>query len=124
MSLAFILRVAAGWMGLWAVGMFLAPQMVLEGTGWEMTAGIETLMQGMGMAFIGLIVVHLVAATLVEDAMQKLAFWIAIVWVANHIQQAYFMANGIFPADGRGIFGLVVGFVIAGMLYTKSKSKA
>ena len=124
MSLPLVLRVSAGWMGLWAIMMFFAPEMVLDGSGWEVTTEITTLLQGMGMAFVGLIVSQLVAATLAEDAMKKLAFWMAIMWAANHLQQVYFMANGIFPADGKGIFGLVVGFAIAGMLYIKSKPNA
>ncbi len=122
MSLALILRIAAGWMALWAIMMFFAPEMALASSGWEITDEIRTLMQGMGMAFVGLIVMHLVTATLADEAMQKIAFWMAIMWVANSLQQGYFMANGIFAVDAQGVFGLVVGFGIAGLLYTKSRA--
>jgi len=71
MSLALILRMAAGWMALWAIMMFFAPEMALASSGWEITDEIRTLMQGMGMAFVGLIVMHLVTATLADEAMQK-----------------------------------------------------
>ena len=124
MSLAVVLRVSAGWMGLWVIMMFFAPEMVVEGAGWEVGVEVRTILQGMGMAYIGLIVTQLVTATLVEEAMKKLAFWMAIMWAVNNIQQVYFMANGTFAMDGKGIFGVVVGFAFAGMLYIKSKSDA
>ena len=60
MSLALVLRVSAGWMGLWVIMMFFAPEMVVEGAGWEVGVEVRTILQGMGMAYIGLIVTQLV----------------------------------------------------------------
>jgi hypothetical protein len=121
MTLALVFRVMGVFMGLWGVGMWLAPETLAENWDWELTNDMSTMMQFMGTMMIAFSVVHWQMPTWVEDNLKTVGIAFAIIHTAFFILNVYQMAVGNIPSTAMNIGGNVPQVALIVLMYLKSR---
>ena len=71
MNLRIVFRAAAVFMGMWILGMWFAPQMIMDQYGWQYTPGLKMMMKLMGLSMAALATLH----------------WLIPEWSGNNISK-------------------------------------
>jgi len=121
MTLALVFRVMGVFMGLWGVGMWLAPETLTGNWGWELTNDMSIMMQFMGTMMIAFSVVHRQMPTWAGDNLKTVGMVFAIVHTALLVLNVYQMAVGNIPSSAMILGGVVPGAILTGLLYLKSR---
>ena len=121
MTLALVFRVMGVFMGLWGVGMWLAPETVAGNWDWELTNDMTLMMQFMGTFMIAFAVVHWQMQAWAGDNLKTVGMTFAIIHTVFLGMNIYYMAFGPIPSSAMNNGGLVPGVILTGLFYLKSR---
>jgi len=123
MSLSSIIRISAGYTGLWVLMMGLAPAMVADDLfGVELTAPLQAQMQFTAAAVAAITSMLWMAPSWAPDSIGKFARLAAIVWVVFALLNIYLMSSGTMVASGQNYSSPIIMITIAALLWIKSKN--
>jgi len=122
MSLSSIIRISAGYTGLWVLMMAFAPAMVADDLfGVELTAPLQAQMQLTAAAVASITSMLWMAPSWAPDNIGKFARLAAIVWIVFALLNTYLMYSGTMITNGQNYSTPVIMVVIAALLWMKSK---
>jgi len=115
MTLALVFRVMGVFMGLWGVGMWLAPETLAGNWDWELTNDMSIMMQFMGTMIIAFSVMHWQMPTWAGDNLKTVGMTFAIIHTVLMVLNIYQMAVGNIPSSAMNIGGVVPGVILTGL---------
>ena len=121
LTLSLVFRVMGVFMGLWGVGMWLAPETLTVNWDWELTNEMSTMMQFMGTTMIGFGVIHWQMPTWAGDNLKIAGMTFAIIHTVFLVLNIYEMAVGNVPSNAMNIGGLIPAVILTGLFYLKSR---
>ena len=121
MTLALVFRTMGVFMGLWGVGMWLAPETLAGNWDLELTNDMSIMMQFMGTMIIAFSVMHWQMPTWAGDNLKTVGMTFAIIHTVLMVLNIYQMAVGNIPSSAMNIGGVVPGVILTGLFYLKSR---
>ena len=124
MNLRIVFRAAAVFMGMWILGMWFAPQMIMDQYGWQYTPGLKMMMRFMGLSMAALATLHWLIPEWSGNNISKFGMVSGLFWVLFGSFGVYDLALNNVPANANTIIGAVINFVFAILFYLNSKKEA
>jgi len=121
LTLSLVFRVMGVFMGLWGVGMWLAPETLTGNWEWELTNEMSTMMQFMGTIMIFVGVIHWQMPTWAKDNLKTAGMTFAIIHTALLVLNIYELAVDNIPSNAMNIGGLIPAVILTGLFYLKSR---
>ena len=121
LTLSLVFRVMGVFMGMWGVGMWLAPEPVAGNWDWELTNDMSIMMQFMGTIMIAVGVIHWQMPTWAGDNLKTAGMTFAIIHTVLLVLNIYEIAVGNIPSNAMNIGGLVPAVILTGLFYLKSR---
>lgn len=121
MNLTTVFRAAAVFMGMWILGMWFAPQMIMDQYSWQYTPGLKMMMRFMGLAMASLATLHWLIPEWSGDNISKFGMVTGLFWALFGLLGAYDLALDNVPPNANTIIGCVINFVFAILFYLNSK---
>ena len=124
MNLKTVFRAAAVFMGMWILGMWFAPQMIMDQYGWQYTPGLKMMMKLMGLSMSALATLHWLIPEWSGNNISKFGMVAGIFWALFGAFGVYDLALNNVPHNPNTIIGAVINFVFAILFYLNSKKEA
>ena len=124
MNLATVFKAAAVFMGMWILGMWFAPELIMDQYGWEYTLGLKMMMRFMGLAMAALATLHWLIPELSGNNISKFGIVTGVFWDLFGAFGVYDLALNNVPHNANTIIGAVINFVFAILFYLNSKKEA
>ena len=121
MNLTTVFRAAAVFMGMWILGMWFAPQMIMDQYAWQYTPGLKMMMRFMGLAMASLATLHWLIPEWSGDNISKFGMVTGLFWALFGVLGVYDLALNNVPCNANTIIGCVMNFVFAILFYLNSK---
>ena len=121
LTLSLVFRVMGVFMGLWGVGMWLAPETLTTNWNWELTYDMSIMMQFMGSVMIAFGVIHWQMPTWTGDNLKTAGMTFAVIHTALLFLNVYQMAVGNVPSNAMNLGGFIPGVILTGLFYLKSR---
>ncbi len=121
LTLSLVFRVMGVFMGLWGVGMWLAPETLTTNWNWELTYDMSIMMQFMGSVMIAIGVIHWQMPTWAGDNLKTAGMTFAVIHTALLFLNVYQMAVGNVPSNAMNLGGFIPGVIFTGLFYLKSR---
>ena len=120
LTLSLVFRAMGVFMGLWGIGMWLAPETLTGNWGWELTHELSIMMQFMGTIMICVGVIHWQMPTWAGDNVKTAGMTFAFIHTALLVLNIYELAVDNIPANTMNIGGLIPAVILTGLFYLKS----
>ena len=124
MNLKTVFRAAAVFMGMWILGMWFAPELIMDQYGWEYTLGLKMMMRFMGLSMAALATLHWLIPEWSGNNISKFGMVSGIFWALFGAFGVYDLALNNVPHNPNTIIGAVINFVFAILFYLNSKKEA
>ena len=124
MNLATVFKAAAVFMGMWILGMWFAPELIMDQYGWEYTLGLKMMMRFMGLAMAALATLHWLIPEWSGNNISKFGMVTGVFWALFGTFGVYDLALNNVPPNANTIIGAVINFVFAILFYLNSKKEA
>ncbi len=121
LTLSLVFRVMGVFMGLWGVGMWLAPETLTTNWNWELTYDMSIMMQFMGSVMIAFGVIHWQMPTWTGDNLKTAGMTFAVIHTALLFLNVYQMVVGNVPSNAMNLGGFIPGVILTGLFYLKSR---
>ena len=124
MNLATVFKAAAVFMGMWILGMWFAPELIMDQYGWEYTLGLKMMMRFMGLSMAALATLHWLIPEWSGNNISKFGMAAGLFWALFGAFGVYDLALNNVPHNPNTIIGAVINFVFAILFYLNSKKEA
>ncbi|MFQ3212276.1 hypothetical protein ABXT70_13260 [Candidatus Njordibacter sp. Uisw_039] len=122
MSLSLIIRISAGYIGLWVLMMVLTPAMVASDLfGVELTETLKEQMQFTAIAAVGVGSMQWMVTSWAPEYMAKFGRLTAAFWAAFAILNVSLISSGTIIASGQNYSTSLIMVALAALLWIKSK---
>ena len=124
MNLKTVFRAAAVFMGMWILGMWFAPELIMDQYGWQYTPGLVMMMRFMGLSMAALATLHWLIPEWSGNNISKFGMASGLFWALFGAFGVYDLALNNVPHNANTIIGAVINFVFAILFYLNSKKEA